>query len=533
MDSAMPGWNFAATWDTIAMVLPDREAVICGDQRVTWGEFADRARRLSWYLESNARLEPGDKVAICLTNRPEYLETFFAALLLGCIPVNVSFRSTADEVHGVLDHSDAKVVVVGPDQASTVARACKRMQKPWRPRLLAVGVPYERAIASATPPDHPRREPSPDDLVLLYAVGTAGMSMGAMWRNEDLYLGVWAASHPDRPEPPDPITAALSGGRTGSVLPVAPLANGAGLFVSLATLAGAGTVVLIDRPGLDAQLVWDTVERERVETVTLVGDAAARSLLAALDANPRRWDVSSLRSITSSGARFSPETRRAVLAHLVPVAIVDTVGPPDALGSRDRTRAVDDAIAPAPYRTSSRIRVVDERTGRDVTPGSGEVGRLAIGGFLPVGYYKDPQKTRATFKLLDGTRYSIPGDFATVDADGNVHLLGRGSALIDAGAEKLHPEEVERALRGHASVFDCAVVGVPDARFGEQVVALVQVTQGHYLDEAELAMWCRARLVSAKTPRRFLFVDTIERSGAEVASRERLRVEAMARLREA
>jgi fatty-acyl-CoA synthase len=303
--------------------------------------------------------------------------------------------------------------------------------------------------------------------------------------------------------------------------------HGTGLFVTLGALTGGGTIVLLDRTGLDAEAVWDAVERERVATLTLVGDVFARPLLAALDASPGRWDLSSLRAITSSGVVFSPETKRGLLGHLTSLSIVDTLGASEGLGPSNTVRASDTDIPPARFRISDRVRVVDEHTGRDVTPGTDEVGLVAMGGYLPIGYYKDREKTAATFKMLDGKRYSIPGDYATVDADGVVRLLGRGSASINTGGEKVYPEEVELVLRKHASVFDCVVLGVPHERFGEQVVALVQVTEGHHLDEAELKMWCRTKLAGYKTPRRFLIVDTIERSAAGKAPHAKLRAQAI------
>jgi fatty-acyl-CoA synthase len=522
-------WNFAAAWSGIAGVDPDRTALVCGDRRITWGAFADRARRLSTHFADEG-VEAGDKVAIDLTNRPEYLETFYAALLLGGVPVNVNYRYLEDEVHHVLDNSDAKLVVHGPDQAATVAGAAKRIVGPLRPRLLEVGDAYEQAIASARPVGTPPHEPSGDDLIFVYTGGTTGMPKGVMWRNEDLYVGLWAVSHPTRPEPPDPVAAARDGRRAGVLLPVAPLMHGTGMNLTLATLAGGGTVVLIDRMGLDAELVWDTVERERVANLAIVGDAFAKPLLAALDAQPARWDLGSLRSITSSGVLFSPDTKRGLLAHLPDLGIVDTLGATEGLGPSNTARAGDETIEPARFRISDRIRVVDEHSGRDVTPGSDEVGFVAMGGHLPVGYYKDPERSAATWRVLDGERYSIPGDYATVDRDGTVRLLGRGSASINTGGEKVYPDEVEGVLREHAGVFDCVVLGVPHERFGEQVVALVQVTDGHDLDAEGLKAWCHTKLAGYKSPREFVFVDRLERTASGKAPLRTLRAQAMERL---
>ncbi len=281
--------------------------------------------------------------------------------------------------------------------------------------------------------------------------------------------------------------------------------------------------MLIDRQGLDATSVWDTVERDGVQVLTIVGDVFARPLLDALDATPDRWDLTSLRAITSSGVLFSPAVKRGLLEHLPTLTIVDSLGASEGLGPRNSARASDETIEPARFTVNDRIRVVDETTGRDVVPGSEGVGLVAMGGRIPLGYYKDPEKSAATFRLIDGVRYSVPGDYATVDADGTVKLLGRGSACINTGGEKVYPEEVEAELRKHASVFDCVVVGIPDPRFGEQVVALVHVVDGHYLDEAEMAAWCRARMAGYKSPRRFLFVDSLQRSAAGKAHHQELR----------
>src|SRR4029077_13455798 len=217
-------WNFAAVWNGIAAVVPDRDAVVCGDRRCTWAEFAGRASRLAWFLQTEAGLEAGDRVAIDVTNRPEYLETFFAALKLGCVPVNVNFRYTANELQYLLDNSDAKAVVHNPAFAKTAQQAAKRIAKRWRPLLLEVGEPYERALAASAPAAEwmPRR-PSGDDLIFLYTGGTTGQPKGVMWRNDDLYVALWTSSHPQTPEPPDPFAAARAGKRASTLLPAAPL----------------------------------------------------------------------------------------------------------------------------------------------------------------------------------------------------------------------------------------------------------------------------------------------------------------------
>ncbi len=526
----MPGWNYASVWDGIAEIVPDRDALVCGHRRVTWSEFSRRAERLARHLEEQADLRAGDKVAIDLTNRNEYLETFYAALKLGCVPVNVNFRYRAEELHYLLENSDAKALVYLDDFAPVVDAAIEHMPEGSHPYRLVAGPAYEAAIeATAVPAGWPERRPDGDDLIFLYTGGTTGLPKGVMWRNDDVYCALWAQSHPNKPKVPDPWDAARAGKRGATLLPAAPLMHGTGLFAALSTLAGSGTVVLLDRQGLDVVEVWDEVERERVRILTIVGDVFARPLLDSLDAEPDRWDLSSLRAITSSGVMFSPAVKRGLLEHLPGTTIIDSLGASEGLGPRN-SAGVDDAIAPARFAVNDRVRVIDEESGRDVVPGSGESGLLAMGGNIPMGYYKDPDKTAATFRTVDGRRYSIPGDYATVDTDGTVQLLGRGSACINTGGEKVYPDEVEAELRKHPSVLDCVVVGVPDTRFGEKVVALVELVAGERFDEDDLREWCRNGLAGYKAPRAVLQVDSMGRAASGKAHLTHLRALAVERL---
>jgi 3-oxocholest-4-en-26-oate---CoA ligase len=521
-------WNFAAVWHGIAEVAPGREAIVCGERRLTFGEFDDRAARLATHL-FEAGLRPGDKVAIDLVNRPEYLETFFAALALGCVPVNVNYRYLAPEVRYVLDNADARAVVHDAERSHTVREAVDGLDD--RPLTLEVGEQYEQTLALASPAGAwQQRSPVGDDLIFLYTGGTTGMPKGVMWRNDDLYVALWQMGRPGA-EPPDPIAAARAGKRTGTCLPACPLMHGTGLFIALSTLAGGGAVVLIDSAGLDPARVWTEVERNGVQVLTIVGDVFARPLLAALDAEPSRWDLSGLRAITSSGVTWSPETKRRLLAHVPHVTLIDSLGASEGMMTRTASRASDE-IKPARFAVSEKVKVFDEHTDREVRPGSGEVGLVGVGGRIPLGYWKDAEKTAATFRTVDGVRYSIPGDYASVDADGTIQLLGRGSACINTGGEKVYPEEVELLLRRHPGVHDCVVVGVPDERFGEIVVALVQpahdsaharANDGATLDEDELREFCKERTAGYKRPKRFVLLDDLQRSAAGKADYALLR----------
>jgi acyl-CoA synthetase (AMP-forming)/AMP-acid ligase II len=510
----MSDWSFPRVWDAVAAVAPEREAVVCGPTRRTFGELENRAAGLASFFWAEG-LRAGDKVAIDLTNRVEYLETFYAALKLGAVPVNVNYRYGAEEIRYLLDDSDAKVVVTEPAYIKDVRKAVKylrrRLGKKFEPRVLEIGEQYEAALRDATDDGWRARKPSGDDLIFLYTGGTTGMPKGVMWRNDDLYVALWQMGRPGT-EPPDPAAAVLAGKQAATALPACPLMHGTGLFITLSTLAGGGSVVLIDKVGLDAALIWSEVERNAVQILTIVGDVFARPLLAALDAEPSRWDLGSLRAITSSGVTWSPEVKRALLGHLPDVTMLDSLGASEGLMSRSASRSSDEKIAAARFAVNDRVKVLGQ-DGTEVGWGTDEVGMVAVGGRIPLGYYNDPDKTAQTFKTVDGMRYSIPGDYATVDADGTIRLLGRGSATVNTGGEKVYPEEVELTLRKNKGVFDCVVVGVPDARFGETVVALVQVTDGYYTDEPELRAFCASKgLAGYKIPRRILFTDTLRRA---------------------
>ena len=467
-------------------------------------------------------------------NTTEYLEAFFGAQKLGCVPVNVNYRYVGSELAYLLDNSDAVALVFHDDFASTVGDALAALpsgagpvcssRSRTRPRA---GRRCSTAHATTTRSWHPsirairrrRREPSGDDLIFLYTGGTTGYPKAVMWRSDDLYVSLWQMARPGT-EPPDVTTSINAGKQAATLLPACPLMHGTGLFIALSTFSGGGSVVLLDTPRLDPEAVWTAIEREHVQVCTIVGDAFARPLLAALHAEPQRWDLSSLRAITSSGVTWSPETKRGLLAQLPNVTLIDSLGASEGIMTRTETRA-SDAIAPARFKAGDRLVVVTD-DGEVVRPGDERIGMLGVGGPIPLGYYKDAEKTAETFRTVAGRRYSIPGDYATVDADGTIRLLGRGSACINTGGEKVYPEEVELALRSHPDVFDCVVVGVPDTRWGEMVVALVQPA-GAAFGESDLAVHCRTTLAGYKVPKHFVSVDSLQRSPAGKADYKLLR----------
>ncbi len=526
---------FARAWNTVAAQAPDNVAVVCGDRRLTYGELHERATRLANCFHAHG-LEPGDKVAIELVNGPEYLEVFYAALLAGCVPVNVNYRYVGEELAYLLDNSDARALVFHDDFAPTVAEAINALSPERRPALLLrvdhvadqTAVPgeqaYEDAIAAATS-TAPAHEPIGDDLIFIYTGGTTGAPKAVMWRNADLYRALWQMARPGT-EPPDVADTLARGRRAATVLPACPLMHGTGLFIALSTLSGGGKVVLIDSQRLDAERTWHEVEREEVQALTIVGDAFARPLLDVLDGQRDAFDLSRLRAITSSGVTWSPECKRALMAHLPGVTMIDSLGASEGVMTRNVAKSGSD-VAAASFALSERIAVIAD-DGTLVSPGDDRVGLLGVTGPIPVGYYKDQAKTDATFRTVNGVRYSIPGDYATVGTDATITLLGRGSACINTGGEKVYPEEVELLLRSHPAVADCVVLGVPDERWGEMVVAVVELRAP--VGETDLHDHCRRATAGYKVPKRFLMVESLHRSPAGKADYRALRAVAAQQL---
>jgi fatty-acyl-CoA synthase len=339
-----------------------------------------------------------------------------------------------------------------------------------------------------------------------------------MWRTEDMYLAFWESTRPGK-APVDPVAAVQGGKRAATLLPASPLMHGTALFTALGTLSGGGTLVLLDDATFDPARVWNAVGEHAVQALVIVGDAYARPLLDALDADSTRAaQLDRLRAIISSGVTWSPDVKRGLLTHRPDVVLIDSLGASEGLMSRTESTAGDD-IRPARFAITERVRVLDDE-GHDVVPGSDAAGRVAVARHVPIGYRNDPEKSAATFQTIDGVRYAFPGDLATVETDGTITLLGRGSACINTGGEKVFPEEVELVLRAHPAVRDVVIVGVPDERFGETVAAVVVAGPA---DAGDLNSWCRERLAAYKVPRRYAFVADLERSAAGKADYARLR----------
>jgi acyl-CoA synthetase (AMP-forming)/AMP-acid ligase II len=531
-------WNFADVWETCAEVRPTSDALVHGTVRQSWREVDRRAGGLARFL-LEAGLGRQEKVAQYLYNSNEYLESVFGCFKAGLVPVNTNYRYGLEELAYLWDNADAAAIVFHGAFTERVDALRDRLPKvraylhvddgtgPCPP----FATPYEEAAAALGDDDDPRvRAPwgrSGDDLYLLYTGGTTGMPKGVMWRQDDLFALLNEGSL--APLPDDDGMAgirrgleALAASPPVVMLPACPLMHGTGAFTAFGAWDVGGCIVTLVGRSFDPLELLETVEREHVNIVSLVGDAFAKPILAALDANPGRFDLSSLVAMISSGVMWSEQTKHGLLRHHPGMVLVDAFSSSEALGMGTSVASNGTEPHTASFRIGERAKVVDDE-GREVAPGSGVVGRLALGGRIPLGYYKDPQKTAATFVTIDGVRYSVPGDYATVEADGTLRLLGRGSVVINTGGEKVFPEEVEEVLKTHPDVLDAACVGVPDERFGEAICALVERRPGSTVAEADLVEHVKARLASFKAPRHVVLVASVGRSPAGKLDYERLR----------
>jgi len=515
-------WNFADVWETVADTIPRAPALLHGERIVTWAEFDRRANAVGRSLLGFG-VKRQDKVAHYLYNCPEYLESTFAIFKVGLVPVNTNYRYTDDELVYLWENADTVVVIFHGAFGDRIEGLRHRIPgvRTWlwvddgSGPCPSWATPYEE-IASA----EAERVSAPwgrsgDDLLMLYTGGTTGMPKGVMWRQDDLFSRINAGNLlrvPDE-EGLDGIAKTVVGSGP-RIIPACPLMHGTGSFTSIGCLNIGGSVVTLTNRRFDPMELLDTIDRETVNIIAIVGDAFAKPILAALDEHPGRWKLSTLLAVISSGVMFSEETKRGLLKHHPAMMLVDAFSSSEALGMGASVSTGSSTEHTAHFTLGPDVRVLDPETGKNVHPGSGEVGVLALGGRNPLGYYKDEQKSAATFKEIEGVRYSIPGDFATVDADGSIQLLGRGSVVINTGGEKVFPEEVEEALKTNPTVRDAVAVGIPDKRFGEVVAAVVELRPQTSPSEQELIDYVKGRLAGFKAPKRVRFVTSIDRSPA-------------------
>ncbi|MEI7548438.1 MAG: AMP-binding protein [Actinomycetota bacterium] len=531
------GWNFAEIWERIADSMPDAVAQVQGDRWYTWREFDHRADGIAATLLA-AGLQHQDKVAHYLYNCPEFMESMFGIYKAGLTPVNTNFRYTEDELEYLWENSDTVAVVFHGTFTATCAAMRSRVPRVRTWLWVDDGsepcpdwaISYEAAAASAQARTIPAWGRSGDDLYLIYTGGTTGFPKGVMWRQDDAICCLDSSSKVKLPAEPgwDVFDSRITGPGP-RVVPGAPLMHGTGAFNAMSVLMNGGSIVTMTGRHFDPAEMLDTIQRYKATTMSIVGDAFAKPILRALDADPDRWDFSSMRVIISSGVIWAAETKAGLLRHNPRLIMVDMLGSTEAMGMAANTTKAGEITGTAKFALGPNTRVLTE-DGHEVRPGTGERGRLALRGRTPIGYYKDPVKSAETFVIHDGVRWSIPGDWAAVEADGTLKLYGRGSQCINTGGEKVYPEEVEEALKLHPSVDDAAVVGVPDDRFGEAITALVQLHHGNTLDERALIAHVREHHAAYKSPKRVLQIDNIGRAANGKLNYRNLRDEALRQL---
>lgn len=511
----MSEWRFADVWETVAETVPSATAQIHGERRVDWGTFDRRAGGVSARLVA-AGLARHDKVALYLYNTPEYLETAFAAMKAALVPVNTNYRYRHDELHYLWDNADAGAVVF--DGEFTEAVDALRSRCPKVRLWLHVGrgryacppwaASYEEAAQASAGRATPRWGRSGDDPIFIYTGGTTGRPKGVMWRQHDLYLASNVTNDPAAADMAHVRERVRASASRPVGLPAAPLMHGTGFVFAATILNRGGTVVTLPDQRFDAARLLDAVATHAVTDLCIVGDAFARPMADVLDAAPGRYDLARLKVISSSGMMWSREVKERLLAHAPQLLMIDFLNSSEASGMGRSVTSGRSGARGARFELGKSAFVIDD-AGKPVVPGSGQVGRVAVRGIVPLGYYKDPEKTAAAFPVIDGVRCAVPGDYATVEADGAITLLGRGSVSINTGGEKVFPEEVEEVLKTAPGITDAIVVGVPDARLGQVVAAVVAAPAT--LDVDAVKAHARARLAGYKVPRHILAADSVER----------------------
>ncbi|WP_159924853.1 MULTISPECIES: acyl-CoA synthetase [Nocardia] len=521
-------YNIADLVEHAVDLMPDRVALADDGREVTYAQLEERANKLAHYLQEQG-VQPGDKVGIYSRNTIEAVEAMVAIFKARAVMINVNFRYVENELQYIFDNSDMvaliherrysdrvagvrpktlrlrTVVVVDDDTTGTIPTAADSAE-------------YETVLAQSSG-ERDFGERSPDDLYMVYTGGTTGMPKGVMWRQEDVWrvLGAGINFITGEYVQDEWELAKVGAGSPPMVrFPIPPMIHGGAQWATFHSLFGGGKAVMI--PEFSGHGVWQAVDKHKINLIFITGDAMARPMLDALiEGNPETgqpYDLSSLYVMASSAALFSPTLKDQFLELLPNRMISDSIG-----SSETGFGGISIVAKGATHTGGPRVKIdastdVLDEDGNPVRPGSGAVGILARRGHIPLGYYKDEAKTAATFKEFNGVRYAIPGDFARVEEDGTVTMLGRGSVCINSGGEKIYPEEVEGALKTHPEIFDALVVGIEDERWGQRVVAVVQCRGETRPTLEELRPMLTQEIAPYKLPRSLWFVDEIKRSPA-------------------
>jgi 3-oxocholest-4-en-26-oate---CoA ligase len=526
-------WNFGDLFDALAPALGERPALMHGDVVRTWTEFGARSNRLARALIHRG-LQPNDKVAFVLRNSPAYMELFAACVKARLVHVNVNYRYVDNELLYVLQNSDARAVVFDAEFAPQIQRLRDRLD----PAIALIQVDSEPSASvesamlsesyehlcsegDATPLDIRR---SGEDMYFQYTGGTTGMPKAVMWRQHDR-ISLFAMARGR--DASDHAAQTASRSAYAVLLPACPLMHSTALTTAISTLCGGGAVVTLPGHRFDAAELLETIERRNVSALSIVGDAFARPVLDELRTTSRSFDLGSVISISSAGVIWSAECKQEMLNYFPNAILRDSLGSSEGSGLASMETRAGSTAETGTFVLGDGVKVFTEDF-REVVPGSGELGRIAKSGYIPVGYYRDEVRTAETFPVVNGVRYAIPGDWCSVESDGTIHLIGRGSTCVNTGGEKVFPEEVEIALCQLPGVVDALVTGVPDERWGQAVAAVVRVAPGVSADAADMRTRLRERLAGYKIPKHLVFVDDVPRAASGKADYKRVQDLALA-----
>ena len=517
-------YNLADLFEASVDAFPDREYLIAEGKRRTYAEMEERANRLAHHLQAHG-VGPGDHVGIYGYNSVEWVETLWAVFKIRATWININYRYVEEELAYLFENADLKALVYAREFAPRVKGVLEHLPLLQHTIVIDDGsdadltglesVDFEAAMASGSP-ERDFAPRSPDDRYILYTGGTTGMPKGVVWRHEDVFFalggGIDPVTNSKVESPMALVEAAKAAPGVATSMPIAPLMHGASQWAVMGGAFRGSRIVLMAK--FDPVHTWNLVEQEKVNMIMITGDAMARPMIDALEDPDAHFDLSSLFSIGSTAALFSPSMKDRFMELLPDIVLTDAIGSSEG-GSNGYSVVAKGQTAMKGGPTVRAIRdsvVVDEDL-NEVEPGSGIVGKVARKGNIPLEYYKDPEKTAQTFVTApNGTRYSIPGDFATLEADGTITLLGRGSVSINSGGEKIFPEEVEGAVRRHPEVYDCVVVGVPDERWGSRVAAVVQARPGCEPHLDSIQEECRKHIAGYKVPREIHVTDVVPRT---------------------
>lgn len=514
------GHSLGDILDGVATVVdPGAPALIHGDRTITWAEFDARSNNLAREIRARG-IETGQKNAVYMRNCPEYCEAISAAFKSRTVHLNVNFRYTPEELIYIFDNSDAAVVFFSTEFLPQMEELRPKLTKvklfievtpPGEAPKLEGAVSHEE-LATTGDGAPLGIERSGDDLFFLYTGGTTGMPKAVMWPHETFrQIGAAQAAvlGKDHSTLESTLASLKAEPSVSRLMPVCPLMHGTGLFTAIGSLFGGGAVVTMDAgKGFDPAALWEAVVKNGVNGMAIVGDAFGKPMLKELQENPGKYNLDHMLGITSSGVMWSREVKLGLLEHMPNVTLVDSFGASEAVGFGMSVMANGLETQTAKFAIGDNCKVFKEDDS-EVVPGSGEPGYIARGGHIPLGYFKDKKKSDETFRTIRGERYSIPGDWCTVEEDGTITLLGRGSVCINSAGEKIYPEEVEEVIKKIDGIRDALVVGVPDEKWGNAVVAVIE---GEAKSDDELKTIIKKHLAGYKVPKQYLFKDTLGRA---------------------